>query len=920
MTDHPATIEQISEPHPVEAAASAPIGPVPASQPMDKSIYGFILRYSLRDQLGVLALTAVSLPFYYLSLDLPKTIVNAINGKGLRETVDGLRETVAGYDLTQVGYLSVLCGLFLALVIVNGAFKYYINVLKGRLGERMLRRLRFELYHRILRFPLLQFRRTSPGELIPMITSEVEPLGGFIGDAFALPAQQGGTLLTAIFFLFVQDPVLGAAAVALYPMQGYVIPKLQRKVNQLGKQRVRTIRTLADRVGESVGGIQEIHANDSARLQLADFAERLGRIYEIRFEIYQRKFFVKFLNNMINQLTPFFFYSIGGYLVIRGQLSFGSLVAVLAAYKDLAAPWKELLDFYQIKEDSRIKYEQIVEQFQPPGLIDRTLQLVEPEAIPNLGGEITVSSLIYNEDDRAHILNGVDVALPLGPHIAIVGTGASGKSEFAMLLARLLVPSAGRILIGGQDLNQLPYAVTGRRIAYVGSTAGVFASSIRENLLFGLKHRPVVPPSYDAATAKRRQRILFEARRAGNIDFDLQADWVDYAEAGVVEPPALTRRLVDMMAIVGLGDDIYQLGLRGRLDAKRRPEEADGFVRARKALAEQLGAAGMGRLVERFENDRYNTNLSFGDNLLFGTPVDGTFALAHLASNEYVLQVLRKVGLTEDLIATGLKVAETMLELFADLAPGHEFFDQFSFIAHDELPDYRMILNRASGGIGRLKAADRTRLLALPFRLVETRHRLGLIDDNLRRRIVEARQVFRADLPAALRAKIEFFDPERYNGSATVLENILFGTIAFDAAQGTMRVQTLVTQVLDQMGLHPVVCEVGLDYQVGSGGSRLTQTQRQKLAIARAIIKRPDLLILNEAVAALDPVAQQQILVALQEQCKDMGMIIVLQRARFARHFDHVVVLEAGRVVEQGTFAELDHPLSSMTQLIEAET
>ena len=122
------------------------------------------------------------------------------------------------------------------------------------------------------------------------------------------------------------------------------------------------------------------------------------------------------------------------------------------------------------------------------------------------------------------------------------------------------------------------------------------------------------------------------------------------------------------------------------------------------------------------------------------------------------------------------------------------------------------------------------------------------------------------------------------------------------------------------MGLCAIVSEVGLDYQVGSAGSRLTATQRQKLAIARAMIKRPDLLILNEAVAALDPVAQQLVLAALQEQCKDVAMIVVLQRARFARRFDHVVVMESGRVIEQGSFAELDHPGSSLTQLIEAET
>jgi len=366
-------------------------------------------------------------------------------------------------------------------------------------------------------------------------------------------------------------------------------------------------------------------------------------------------------------------------------------------------------------------------------------------------------------------------------------------------------------------------------------------------------------------------------------------------------------------------DDVYHLGLRGRLDAKRRPEAAEGMVAARKALAELLVEAGMAQLVERFEADRYNTNLSFSDNLLFGTPVDETFAPARLASNPYVLQVLDKVGLTNDLIQTGIKVAETMLELFADLEPGHEFFDQFSFIAHDELPDYRLILGRAAAGIDRLKPADRSRLISLPFRLVETRHRLGLIDDDLRQRIVEAREVFRADLPPALSPKIEFFDPERYNEASSILENVLFGSIAFDAAHGSTRVQELVTQVLDRMGLCPVVSEVGLDYQVGSAGSRLTVTQRQKLAIARAIIKRPDLLILNEAIAALDPAAQQQILSALREHCKDMALIIVLQRARFARHFDHVVVMEQGRVVEQGSFAELDHPASSMTQLIEVE-
>ena len=85
-----------------------------------------------------------------------------------------------------------------------------------------------------------------------------------------------------------------------------------------------------------IGGATEVRANDTMRFELADASSRLGTIYGIRVEIYKRKFFVKFLNNFLAQVTPFFFYAIGGYFVIQGQLTVGALVAVIAAYKE---PW-----------------------------------------------------------------------------------------------------------------------------------------------------------------------------------------------------------------------------------------------------------------------------------------------------------------------------------------------------------------------------------------------------------------------------------------------------------------------------------------------------------------------------------------------------------------------------------------------------
>src|SRR3546814_11509848 len=99
----------------------------------------------------------------------------------------------------------------------------------------MLRRLRYDLYAQMLRFPLPTFRRTSQGEIIPMIIAEVEPIGGFIGASFALPIFQGGMLLVIFTFLLVQNPFIALAAVALYPIQFYLVPKMQAQVSESGR-------------------------------------------------------------------------------------------------------------------------------------------------------------------------------------------------------------------------------------------------------------------------------------------------------------------------------------------------------------------------------------------------------------------------------------------------------------------------------------------------------------------------------------------------------------------------------------------------------------------------------------------------------------------------------------------------------------
>src|SRR5437016_4739795 len=782
----------------------------------------------------------------------------------------------------------------------------------------MLRRFRYSLYLRLLCFPLSYFHKNSSAQIIPMITVECEQLGGFIGDAFNLPLFQGGQLLTIILFMFMQDPILGAAAIALYPIQGYIIPKLQFKVNQLGKQRVRTVRQVADRVQESAAGIVEIQANDTVKLNLTDFAHVLGVIYDIRFEIYRRKFFTKFLNNFLGQLTPFFFFSLGGYLVIQGSLSLGALVAIIAAIKEMASPWNELLQFYQIKENSRITYEQIVEQFQPPGMVDAHLLLAEPETVAPLTGEVVAANLSLAEDDKSRVVDAVSFTAGPGEHVAIIGQSGGGKNELGLLLARLVQPTGGRITIGGRDIADLPVAVIGRRIGYVGSTPYVFTGTLRDNLLLGLRHRPVRPAEYDEATTRQRARQLFEARRSGYVDFDLHADWIDYESAEVSDPAGLTQRIAEVLERLDFEEDVYTLGLRGRLDPTEHPEVAERLIEARKALARRLIADGITKLVETYDLEQYNTNATVAENLLFGTPIGPVFDFSSLAENAYVLSVLDKLALTDDLVEAGREVAATMTEMFAGLPAEHEFFEQFSFISASDLPEFAAILAVIEGG-GSLAAEQRRRLLSLPFKLIAARHRLGVLDEAMQQRLIEARRVFRAELPTEVRDQIEFFDPDRYNAAASLQDNILFGKIAYGEADAAVRIPQVLGEVLEALTLRPAVIDVGLDYHVGTAGSRLSPAQRQRTAIARALLKRPDVLILNEATTALDGPAQAKAGEGLRREMAGRGLFWVLHRASLARNFDRVLVMSGGKLQEQGRPAELDHKNSLTALLMAAE-
>src|SRR5919112_1830583 len=419
---------------------------------MDRSLFRYIWRHSKRDQLIICAVVLLSLPFYFASLDLPKRIVNeAIQGRpfedgqrttrfldlalSLPEGLGGRIQVFSGFEVDRFTLLFGLSGLFLFFVLINGAFKYWINVAKGALGERMLRRMRFDLFALMLRFTPETLRNVKSSETATIIKDEVEPIGGFIGDAFITPVFLGTQAMTALGFIMVQNIWLGLMAVAVIGVQFTIIPRLRRELLRLGKLRQIASRRLAGRVSEVLDGIEAVHVHSAHKWERAEIGHRLYELFDLRFRIYERKFMVKFLNNLLAQVTPFLFYAVGGYFALTGRLDIGQLVAVVGAYRELPPPLKELIDWDQQRLDVQVKYDQVVQHFAP----ERLLPVDEAAAAPadvSLLGPIVAENLRVADPHGGLVLDGVSFRIDLPSRVALVSDGTAAASALARILGR----------------------------------------------------------------------------------------------------------------------------------------------------------------------------------------------------------------------------------------------------------------------------------------------------------------------------------------------------------------------------------------------------------------------------------------------------------------------------------------------------
>ena len=404
---------------------------------------------------------------------------------------------ISRHDTTTLALVVVA---FLLSAVLVWAMTYLQTYLVGWVGQRALADLRIRIFTHLQSLPIGFYESRPAGVLISRMTNDVEALDSLVTDSVVTLFQSGLTLVGTVAILITLDPKLALITFFVFPL--LVAGSLWFRLVSAGAfRRTReTIGAITAYLQETLSGIRVVRSFGQEPYHEARFAElnlanREANMTTVRLNA---SYFPAV--EMLSGLAVAAIIVYGGLQAIAGHITVGTVVAFVAALSYLFDPIQQLSQLYTTYQSGMAALEKIFQLLDVrPSLQDR------PGAVelPRIAGELSfedVSFAYARPDGRAGGADGgragapepaalalVDVNLhvPPGQTVALVGATGAGKSTMAKLVARFYDPTRGRVLVDGHDLRDVSGASLRRQMGIVPQEAFLFAGTIAENIAFG---------------------------------------------------------------------------------------------------------------------------------------------------------------------------------------------------------------------------------------------------------------------------------------------------------------------------------------------------------------------------------------------------------------------------------------------------
>ena len=390
----------------------------------------------------------------------------------------GIDKGIRPRNLTALG---IIVGALLLALVVNAAANYAFLRLSGRIGADIMFDLRKILFGHVQELSLSFYERYTSGRIISRLTSDIDALNELLATGLTSVITSLISVVAITFILLYLDARLGVVTLVAMPLVLALTWWFRNNSARSYRAVRRAIVLVIVHYVESLGGIRAVHAFRREPRNQEIFTDVNGRYRDAN--IWSNRLASTFgpAINLLGRFTTALVLLFGGYLVVRGQLTLGLLTSFVLYLRQFFEPMQDLSQFYNVFQAAGAALEKLA------GVIEERPTVPEPTTPVHLGairGALAFENVTFAYRDKA-VLHDIDIRIPAGQIVALVGETGAGKTTMARLMARFYDPTEGRVTLDGVDLRSIATDELRRAVAMVTQESFLFSGNVGDNLLFG---------------------------------------------------------------------------------------------------------------------------------------------------------------------------------------------------------------------------------------------------------------------------------------------------------------------------------------------------------------------------------------------------------------------------------------------------